>query len=206
MTNIVLAECRNHAKYPMCLIAYMVHAPIIPLFSLTGILWIASFINDGKVADNVEAKKIYKHAVIIAMMSSLIFLPLISELSDRVSPLIMLPASFIFRGIAGGCFRLIEDPKSWFTIFLFTMLVVMSSCQYLIIKAWYNRHLVKEVRGNMSNIMEFVSVTGLVLFVITTGRAFDVYGPSSPFTILAGCDIFVAVLAVALAVAGVLKN
>jgi hypothetical protein len=71
---------------------------------MTGILWIASFIHEGKVADNLEAKKIYKNASIIAMLSALVLLPLISQLSDKVSPLVMLPISFLLRCIIGGSF------------------------------------------------------------------------------------------------------
>lgn len=56
ITSQVVTECKNDAKYPVCLFAYMVHSPIIPLFSMTGILWIASFIDAGKVANDLEAK------------------------------------------------------------------------------------------------------------------------------------------------------
>ena len=205
ITSLVATECKNNAKYPVCLFAYMVHAPIIPLFSMTGILWIASFIDEGKVENDLEAKKIYKHASIIAMVSALVLLPLISQLSDRVSPLVMLPASFLLRCLVGGSFQFVKDPKSLFTIFLFTALVVMSATQYLVVKAWYNRRMSKEIRGNMSNIMEIFSTAGLVIFVLLTGKAFDTYGPSSPFTILAGCDLVVVLLASSLACFGVLK-
>ena len=73
------------------------------------------------------------------------------------------------------------------------------------VKAWYNRKMSKEIRGNMTNIMELCSTSGLVIFVLLTGKAFDVYGPSSPFTILAGCDLTVAALAIILGCFGVLK-
>lgn len=104
ITHLVVTECKNNAKYPVCLFAYMVHSPIIPLFSMTGILWIASFIDEGKVENDLEAKKIYKHASIIAMVSALILLPVISQLSDKVSPLVMLPLSFLLRSLVAGSF------------------------------------------------------------------------------------------------------
>jgi hypothetical protein len=104
ITYLVVTECKNNAKYPVCLFAYMVHSPIIPLFSMTGILWIASFIDEGKVENDLEAKKIYKHASIIAMISALILLPVISQLSDKVSPLFMLPLSFLLRSLVAGSF------------------------------------------------------------------------------------------------------
>jgi len=63
----------------------------------------------------------------------------------------------------------------------------------------------KEIRGNMSNIMEIFATSGLVIFVILTGKAFDVYGPSSPFTILAGCDFLVVLLSSILGCLGILK-
>ena len=53
--------------------------------------------------------------------------------------------------------------------------------------------------------MEIFATSGLVIFVLLTGKAFDVYGPSSPFTILAGCDLVVFLLAISLACFGVLK-
>ena len=56
ITVLVLDECKSHAKYPVCLLAFMINAPIIPLFSMTCILWITSFINTGVVADDKEAK------------------------------------------------------------------------------------------------------------------------------------------------------
>lgn len=205
ITSLVVTECKNNAKYPVCLFAYMVHSPIIPLFSMTGILWIASFIDEGKVENDLDAKKIYKHATVIAMLSALILLPFIGTLSDKVSPLVALPLSFLLRSFVAGSFQFVKDPNSIFTIFLFTALVVVSATQYLVVKAWYNRRMSKEIRGNMSNIMEIFATSGLVIFVLLTGKAYDVYGPSSPFTILAGCDLVVVLLVISLTYFKVLK-
>jgi hypothetical protein len=56
ITGLVLDECKSHAKYPVCLFAFMINAPIIPLFSMTCILWVTSFINTGNVANDTDAK------------------------------------------------------------------------------------------------------------------------------------------------------
>jgi hypothetical protein len=74
-----------------------------------------------------------------------------------------------------------------------------------VIKGWYNRKMNKNIRGNMTNIMELCGTLGLVIFVVATGKAFDSFGPSSPFTILAGCDMFVCVLTTVMACMGWLK-
>jgi len=63
----------------------------------------------------------------------------------------------------------------------------------------------KNIRGNMTNIMELCGTLGLVIFVVATGKAFDSFGPSSPFTILAGCDMFLCVLTTVMACMGWLK-
>ena len=57
----------------------------------------------------------------------------------------------------------------------------------------------------MTNIMEICGTIGLVIFVVASGKAFDAYGPSSPFTILASCDMFICVLTTVMACMGWLK-
>lgn len=56
ITSLVFDECKSHAKYPVCLFAFMINTPIIPLFSMTCILWVTSFINTGVVANDKDAK------------------------------------------------------------------------------------------------------------------------------------------------------
>jgi len=183
----------------------MVHAPIIPLFSLTGILWISSFISDGFVKDDAEAKKIYQQASVVAMVTSLCCLPIIAPISDKANPLWTMPLAFLIRFFFAGSFRFVKNPNSLLTVLLFTGLAVSSSAQAIIIMGWYNRKMNKEIRGNMTNLISIVSTAGLVLFVAITGKAYDVYGPSAPFSILAGLDLFTCLLATALAYFGILK-
>lgn len=190
----------------MCLFAQMVQIPIIPLFSMTGILWITSFIEGGAVKDDAEAKQIYKHASVIAMVIALLFLPICAQLSDRVSPLRMLPLSFLCRSLVNGSFMFVRRPNSWVTPALFGALLVASEAQGLIIASWYFRKMNKEVRGNMTNLMSIFSTAGQVLFVAATGKAFDIYGPSAPFSLLAILDLLVCLLAGILAVLGILKE
>ena len=63
----------------------------------------------------------------------------------------------------------------------------------------------KEIRGNMTNLIDIFGVSGLVIFVLITGKAYDTYGPNSPFNILAGCDLFVVLLATVMACLGFIK-
>lgn len=160
MTNLVIAECRAQAKYPLCLFASMVNAPIVPLLSLIGILWIASFIEDGFVIDDVDAKEIYKSAVIVAMIASMCCLPIFALISDRLNPLWTTPLSFLVRAFFAGSVRFVENPKSWLTTGLFTGLVVSSAAQSIILTAWYNRKMNKEIRGSMTNVRAIVSISG----------------------------------------------
>jgi len=64
----------------------------------------------------------------------------------------------------------------------------------------------KEIRGAMVGTLNLFANIGTLLFTYFGGPAFDKVGPTTPFIIIACGDLAVFLLALSLALLGLLKN
>ena len=80
-----MEEVNKDAKYVLCFAAVTVVKLVQVLYSVYLVLWIASFIQEGVLENDAEAKTIYKNVLTIMVFSALIAIPLIGKLADMVS-------------------------------------------------------------------------------------------------------------------------
>lgn len=74
------------------------------------------------------------------------------------------------------------------------------------IEAAYSRHLPKEVRGIMNGVQSLFGTLGGLWLTKLGGYMYDIYGPKSPFLVVAFTDIAFAVLVAILGATGKFKH
>ena len=72
----VCSECGKDAKYIVCFIGAAVIRLIAVLFSNFLLLWITSFVDDGKINEG-ESKDLYQQIILIATIATIVLLPLL---------------------------------------------------------------------------------------------------------------------------------
>jgi MFS family permease len=108
----------SDAKYPYTFFAFMAVSIMPLLFALYMILWITSFVDTGYLANENEAKQIYSKVVNYSMLAILVAMPICGFVADKLSSKIMVPISFLCRGVIAAFFvYFIDVPDSHWAIF-----------------------------------------------------------------------------------------
>ena len=59
--------CLSDVKYPLCFLATLVTRPISVLFTVYCLMWIVSFVDQGKIADDIAAQSVYQKITLISL-------------------------------------------------------------------------------------------------------------------------------------------
>ena len=84
--------------------------------------------------------------------------------------------------------------------------ILFSTLQFVFVNAFFLKNMPSDIRGTMIGAFYFFGNIGCTLFAMIGGIMFDKIGPSSPFTLIAICDLIVCILAIVLACLGYLKK
>jgi MFS family permease len=166
---------------------------------------IVSFVDSGKVANDLEAQRIYQKITLIAMMGTAVALPLLGHFSDKVGAHITVPIAFLSRALVLTSFLYISDPDSIISYLLCSLIIITSAMQSSSVEVLFLKTVPKEIRGAMVGFLNLFANIGTLLFTHYGGPAFDKIGPTSPFIIIACGDWIVAVLAISLVTVGLLN-
>jgi MFS family permease len=206
ISRAVWKESLSDWKYPLSYLGAMVNRLVSILFSIYLLLWVTSFVESGIVESEAEAMAIYQKIILISVIGTMLSLPLIGWMADKVPEKLMIPLSFFVRMVTAASFLVLDHPESTQSICLCAMLIVTSLFENISIDAMFFRTLPRDIRGSMIALFLLMSLVGILLFTEFAGRAFDILGPSSPFAIVAVCDAFVFLFSTFLACTGRLKG
>jgi predicted MFS family arabinose efflux permease len=119
-------------------------------------------------------------------------------ITDTFPAYITVPTAFLFRAGAILCFLTLDNPSSWIAYTVNSILLVGSLFENITIDGLFNKNLPKDIRGTLNSAYSFFGNVGLLIFTKIGGYIFDNWGASSPFILVATCDILFALLVISL--------
>ena len=141
-----------------------------------------------------------------AVFLTVILLPVLGSLGDKVSSTIIIPISFAARGLCGYTFAFIDKPDSILSIGLSCLLIITSAIEAISIEVLFMKDMPSEIRGSMMGIFNVFGHIGSLVFTLVGGQLYDRVGPSAPFIFLASMDTGIVLLTIGLTAAGKLKS
>jgi len=126
LTSEVSKEIREKPKYMFVFVCLMVSRLMNILFAVYIQLWVMSFHKSGVLESDEESVKTYRNIVIWMQVATLFTMPIFGYYSDRADPRIIIPLTFLARGIVAISFRCIDHPQSWEAYLLAVLLTVTS--------------------------------------------------------------------------------
>ena len=140
------------------------------------------------------------------MVLTLLLLPILGSLGDRISSTVIIPVAFGLRAMSGFCFISIENPGSLFSIFISCLLCVSSVLAVVSIEVLFMRGMPREIRGTMMGLYAVFGHLGGLSFSFLGGQLFDRISPAAPFVFIAMCDTSLMVLFLGIVACGKLKS
>ena len=113
LTLVAKQECQRNPKYLFCFICLFVSRLIGVLFSVYLQLWVMNFYKTGVIATKEQSDSLYMSIILGSLVTIAIIAPIFGFVSDKADQRIIVPASFLVRGIVAACFCQITNPYSW---------------------------------------------------------------------------------------------
>ena len=206
LTKEAWHECKTKPKYIFCFICLMVSRLMSVLFSVYLQLWVMSFEKSGVLSSKEESDAIYMRVVSGALIAILIVAPIFGFMSDKSDPRVIVPASFLIRGLVSVSFGFINDPRDWHAYALCILMIVVSIIQFICVEVLFMRHMKSHIRGTLSGIAFFFGSIGTTTFALVGGIIFDKIGPAAPFLLVGSADMAVLMIAMAFIMLGAIKR
>ena len=175
------------------------------MFSTFWILYLTSYVGE-YLEDDDEVSNLYAKLMIISVVFGLAFSPLIGYFSDRTSPLVSIPLSFLLRASSIGLFIMIKNPTHIYAFAVGTLLVVGTTCEQICADSVLMRNAEKEIRGVIYGTAIACGYFGQLILCLVGGWLFDHVGPKTPFFFVGILDVICAISCVILGCCGVIKN
>ena len=175
-------------KYIFCFVCLIVSRLISVLFSVYMQLWIMSFWQLGTLSDKEESDAIYRNVIIASQVVTLLTVPAFGYYSDRLDSRVIVPFSFLVRGLVAASFYFITDPRTAYGYIACITIIVLSAMQFISVEVLFLRKMNPHIRGTLSAFAVFFGSFGTTVFTLVGGKVFDSVGPWAPFMIVAGAD------------------
>ena len=170
------------------------------------LLWITSFVDDGTITSEEASKTLYQKIVLVSTLASICLLPILGHLGDKVSPAVIIPISFMMRGLCGLPFIWIKDPQLVTSMTLCCLLIIISSIETVSIEVLFMRGMPATIRGTMTGAFAFFGNLGILLFALIGGQLFDRVDRSAPFVFMATLDFLLVIIVMVLVCTGNFKS
>ena len=161
-------ECGNDAKYIICFLGAAIIRLIAVLFSNFLVLWIMSFVDDGKITQS-KSKTLYQAIILTATICTILLLPILGHVADKMRSQIVVPIAFILRGLCGYSFMWINDPTTIFSKMMCCLLIIFTVVEAISIEVLLMRGMPGSIRGTMMGMFAFFGQTGTLLFTLVGG-------------------------------------
>ena len=144
--------------------------------------------------------------MMVSVIIGLAFSPLIGWLSDRTSPLISIPCSFLLRAGSIGLFVLIENPTHVYAFAVGCLLILGTTCEQICADSILMRNAEREIRGVLYGTSVACGFLGQLVLCLAGGWLFDHVGPKTPFFFVGVLDIICALITILCGCCGWIKN
>jgi len=169
-------------------------------------LWIISFEKSGILSSKEESDAIYRKIVIIGVIVVLITMPLYGLLVDKADLRVIIPVTFLGRGLCAGSFYFITNPEMWQSYTLCIVTIMISVVQFLSVEVVFMRKMSGQIRGTLSGVAFFFGSVGTTAFALVGGIIFDTIGPWAPFMLVGGADLVVLLVCLVFVLGGFIKR
>ena len=121
--------------------------------------------------------------------------PIVGTICDKVSPIKIVPWAFMSRCFVLYMFYLINNPDSFYSYCVNTLMVIASLTEQISCDSIFNKNLPKETRGMFNGLYSIANAIAIFIYTIISGYAIDHYhSVKIPFFILAILDIMFVLL------------
>jgi MFS family permease len=175
------------------------------MFSTFWILYLTSYVGT-LIEDDEQVSKLYANLMLCSVTAGLCFSPLVGIFTDKVSPRVTIPISFLLRATGICLFYFINDPRHAYAFIVGTLMVIGTSSEQICSDAVLMRNADTQIRGVIYGTAVAFGFAGQLIFCLVGGWMFDNVGPKAPFYFVGVCDISVSLLTVILSCCGIIKN
>ena len=120
--------CKKNYIFPVLFFACFVTRLYYVMFSTFWLLYLTSYVGT-ILEDDDEVSEIYARLMLCSVAVAIALSPLIGIFTDRVSPRITLPASFLFRALSVLLFCFVSNPTHFYAYFCGSMMVIGTTAE-----------------------------------------------------------------------------
>ena len=204
LTLLANMEFRRNPKYLFVFLCLFVSRLCSVLFSVYLQLWVMNFYKTGVIATKEESDSLYMSIILGSLVTIAFVAPTFGYFSDKADHRIVVPASFLVRGIVAACFCKIENPYDWHAYILCILMVNASIIQFLSVEVLFMKDTNQQIRGTLSGIAFFFGSIGVTIFSLVGGILFDIK-PWAPFLLVASADGVIILISVIFICRGLLN-
>jgi hypothetical protein len=194
----VWRACKKNIVLPVCFLGVTVIRLVFILFNTFLMLWVTSFVDSGVLKSESEAKTVIQNINVIAVIFIIMLFKPIGIFTDSYPAYITIPISFMVRALSIIWFLFLDKPNTYVSYFVVAVMFMGSLFENTTVDGLFNKHLPKDIRATLNSGYNFFGNVGLLIFTKLGGYLYDNVGPSTPFMVVAACDISFALFIILL--------
>ena len=132
--------------FPVLFFASFVTRLYYVMFSTFWILYLTSYVGT-VLEDDEEVTSVYANLMLVSVAFAISLSPVIGIFTDRYSPRITLPVSFLIRAFAIVLFWFIDDPTTFYAYMVGSLLVLGTTAEQICSDSILMRNADREIRG-----------------------------------------------------------
>jgi hypothetical protein len=113
LSSKVYRASKGNLSITLCLFGNLVIRLSVVLYSSFLLLWITSFVDNGVLKSEEEAKSAYQVISIVATCVSCLCQPFAGKFADLCPAHITIPFAYLFRGLAAAGLVWLDAPNTW---------------------------------------------------------------------------------------------
>jgi MFS family permease len=156
--------------------------------------------------DDEEVSSVYANLMLVSVAFAISLSPIIGMFTDRVSPKVTLPVSFLLRAFAIFLFYFINDPTSFYAYAVGSLLVLGTTAEQICSDSILMRNAEREIRGVIYGTGVAMGYLGQLILCIIGGWLFDHVSVKGPFIFIGVLDLIFAIVVIILGAKGIIKN
>ena len=132
--------------------------------------------------------------ILISTLVSSVFFPFVGKICDAYSPKITIPLAFFFRCSTCMLFFTVEEPNSTKSYVTCTLMIIGTIVENISVDSIFSKNLPKETRAILNGAYSFFGQFGILVYSLSAGKLYDLYGPKTPFAIIGILDLVFGIL------------
>ena len=162
--------------FPVLFFACFVTRLYYVMFSTFWILYLTSYVGTVLV-DDEEVTQVYAKLMMCSVGFAIALSPIIGIFTDKFSPRVTLPCSFLLRAFAIVLFYFIDNPTSFYAYAVGSLLVLGTTAEQICSDSILMRNADREIRGVIYGTAVACGYLGQLILCILGGWLFDNVSP-----------------------------